>query len=753
MSRPFTLPNRLSGKTNPHLSLAKSLRGRSRHAFLILLAAVQHVDIRMRGALSQGHEHTIHSDLVSIVMHIVVLLFVQERGLAQPPDSASTLCELHRTLMAARQFAKLDTRHDAWPQIVAVCVHLYEGIAGTSSADRPDIRLDSNSVAYLGPALSDDVIGCVLNALLERNGDDLNFATVDLEHIGTFYEGLLAFDSVEQRLWDEIYAPLQVRNDAHDERRRLGAHYTSPALTCVVVHRALAPLFERVWTSTALLELRICDPALGSGAFLLEVCRQMAVALVHAWERNGDTRNVCLGHDPNFEARRLVAERCLYGVDKNSRAVELARWTLWLATSSVDSPGVWLDAHLRCGDSLVGRPGGEVWFSGGPLGRFERHATALRKRQCPFHWDVEFAAVIERGGFDAFVGNPPWVSYAGRAAQPLPEDLRAYYAKTNPAFAGYRNLQGLFVARCAAMLKPLGRLGFVLPSSMSELDGYAPTRRAHEAFCACDEELPDFGNAFDDVFQPSMALLSTRRAEPVSTDKPPVWPVVRRDLDTGAKSLFSRLSALPTLPPELFGERGFQSLKDDARHIVAMDVPMAAHHVALRVGSDIEPFARGPARWHCDPSALGARFRTAAQWLDVALLIRQTARFPIAALADGQAFRNSILAGFSSATWSQYFLLAWLNSSPIRWFHYVRNRDARQGMPQVKMAHLRALPAPTSFAFVEPIEAFGRILGERNAGIELSEQVILDALVADALELRVEERALVRTWADVHVVK
>ncbi|HMY17676.1 MAG TPA: hypothetical protein PKA58_15240, partial [Polyangium sp.] len=196
----------------------------------------------------------------------------------------------------------------------------------------------------------------------------------------------------------------------------------------------------------------------------------------------------------------------------------------------------------------------------------------------------------------------------------------------------------------------------------------------------------------------------------------------------------------------LFGERGFQSMGEDIQHLHALDAPAGAFRTGVRVGGDIEPFLRRSPKFYCDPAAFGGRFRAAEEWALVALLIRQTARFPMVALADGQAFRNSILAGFASETWSRFFLLAWLNSSPIRWFHYVRNRDARQGMPQVKIAHLRALPAPRSNAYVQRIETLGRTFGQRNAGVSSDEQQCLDDLVTDALELSSVERQIIQHW-------
>ena len=93
---------------------------------------------------------------------------------------------------------------------------------------------------------------------------------------------------------------------------------------------------------------------MGSGAFLVEACRLLAERLVRAWEVHKQTPKVPDDEDVLTYARRLVAERCLYGVDKNIFAVDLAKLSLWLATLARDHPFTFLDHALRHGDSLVG---------------------------------------------------------------------------------------------------------------------------------------------------------------------------------------------------------------------------------------------------------------------------------------------------------------------------------------------------------------------------------------------------------------
>ena len=144
-----------------------------------------------------------------------------------------------------------------------------------------------------------------------------------------------------------------------DERRRSGSHYTPRELTAPIVKHTLGPVLDRLADGAVprpddLLELKVCDPAMGSGAFLVESCRQLAERLLESWKLHGGRPEVSAGEDELVFARRLVAQRCLYGVDRNPMAVDLAKMSLWLATLSKDEPLTFLDHALRDGDSLVG---------------------------------------------------------------------------------------------------------------------------------------------------------------------------------------------------------------------------------------------------------------------------------------------------------------------------------------------------------------------------------------------------------------
>lgn len=172
------------------------------------------------------------------------------------------------------------------------------------------------------------------------------------------------------------------------DRRSTGTHYTPRTLTEEVVKTTLDPLLytgvsqgtepslETLKTPTEVLALKVCDPACGSGAFLVQACRYMAERVVEGWakaeaESGGDGpltvpealpagashSQQLLPPEPEERlalARRLVAERCLYGVDFNPMAVEMAKLSLWLVTLHKHRPFTFLDHAIKCGDSLLG---------------------------------------------------------------------------------------------------------------------------------------------------------------------------------------------------------------------------------------------------------------------------------------------------------------------------------------------------------------------------------------------------------------
>jgi len=449
-------------------------------------------------------------------------------------------------------------------------------------------------------------------------------------------------------------------------RKLTGSYYTPAALTEVVVERAFAALTESRGAALWADPLRIVDPALGAGAFLVQAGRAVAAA--------------------SGRALTSVVQRELFGVDVSPLAVAVAEASLFLLA---DDPALSLEqagANLRQGDALCAAAAGP------PLG-----LTGI-------DWTRAWQALP--GGFDLVIGNPPWVAFAGRATQPLAPARRRYYRENYQSFRGYPTLHAMFI-ELAARIAPRGVVALLIPSPVADLDGYRPVRRSLALTHAPREPLLELGqDAFQSVTQPCFALIATPRPAP-PTDPERAFVLSERGRAAAtAEELrvpagLARLAGLSRLPAELFGEMGLQTSGRVTRELLYRgDHPPPDHSYALLEGRDVVEFRVRPPRLFLRPDAevlraCRCRLREASSYSKVKLVIRQTAAIPIAARHDGTPFRNSLLAGFEQPEFPAPLLLGLLNSQLYRALHLAARRDARQTtFPQVKIAHLRALPAP-----------------------------------------------------------
>lgn len=271
------------------------------------------------------------------------------------------------------------------------------GFQGSGKVKRPDISLaelesaqrtendnlvkfivstTKRSVSAIKNALSKTVKDHRFPKLVSACGGDAQLA----DRIHPF------IDLLRKDAWGEVifYPAGSFAVTLGADRRETGTHYTPKSLTETIVEKTLEPVAYRgpskglpreQWSlksSEALLDLKICDPAMGSGAFLVQVCRWLGKRVVDAWHAaekvgrfvtvDGNVLKSDDGSEPMpsavddrlIIARRLVAERCIYGVDLNPLAVELAKLSIWLVTLSKGRPFGFLDHNLRHGDSLLG---------------------------------------------------------------------------------------------------------------------------------------------------------------------------------------------------------------------------------------------------------------------------------------------------------------------------------------------------------------------------------------------------------------
>jgi hypothetical protein len=350
-----------------------------------------------------------------------------------------------------------------------------------------------------------------------------------------------------------------------------------------------------------------------------------------------------------------------------------------------------------------------------------------------------------RAGFNAIIGNPPWVLYAGKGSQPIDAAEEAFLKAVYGRAARTLSTHGLFATLAGRLGSPGARVGLVLPTSVADAERYSDVRGGHDELCQPESNLLDIGEgAFAGVFQPCMALVSTRRTTPAPEAPGVPWQLAREGVDVRVRGLLAALDARPKLPATLFGERGYRSCTEDKGKFIKASAPRDLCDSPLYEGTSVREFELLPPTAFADARRLPEISR-ADKWSPVDVFIRQTAKYPIASRSARLAFRNSILAGFAKAPYTAGFLLAYLNSTPIRWYHFHSQRDAQQGMPQVKVGHLRALPAPLDAA-IAALHEIGDVLAGSNRGITEAERAQLDSVAASALGIEGAERELVLDW-------
>lgn len=384
---------------------------------------------------------------------------------------------------------------------------------------------------------------------------------------------------------------------AGTDRRSSGTHYTPPTLTEPIVQNTLEPLVYqgppdgwpraqwKLKSPQEILDLKVCDMAMGSGAFLVQVCRYLAERLVEAWENEEKLHpgQVLITPDGKFSdgspserlvpaeaaeriaiARRVVADRCLYGVDINPMAVEMAKLSMWLITVDANRPFTFLDHAFKCGDSLLGvtsleqlerfslRPDGgkqhafatlnlksnidqamekrralesmpsdtpeqiehklalffeaeqavaklsaaadillavELRGSSDKIYEAERESAAentlvhwsagaenLRKfaasevkNRHPMHWAISLPEIVARGGFDAIIGNPPYLG-GKRISFRLGEQLFQFLKGSVGHAIATTDLCVFFLLRSASLLRSKGCLGLVVSDIVRQGD-------------------------------------------------------------------------------------------------------------------------------------------------------------------------------------------------------------------------------------------------------------------------------------------
>lgn len=309
--------------------------------------------VRLAGAYEQA---------ITVVYRVLFLLFAESRGLLPTWHPAYRDAYSIAALRTAAE--RSSSRPAVWEMLQAVSRMAHAGCRAEDlqvTAFNGRLFAPGRTPLAERPGANDALVSRAVIALTTRQGptgrERIAFRDLGVEQLGAVYESVLDYEPAAAptrvgAAGSTSEGPIRLRSTG-TKRKSSGTFYTPLAITEHLVHATLGPLTDNA-SAEAILGLKVVDPAMGSGAFLVAACRYLAGAYERALVRDTGRMASDVTDDERVGYRRLVAQRCLYGVDVNPMAVQVARLSMWLTTLAADQPLTFLDHHFAAGDSLVG---------------------------------------------------------------------------------------------------------------------------------------------------------------------------------------------------------------------------------------------------------------------------------------------------------------------------------------------------------------------------------------------------------------
>lgn len=327
----------------------------------------------LREALTSGQlsPNAYFQQLLRLVYRLLFLLTAEDRNILHDPATATPearrLYAQGYSLSLLRERARkrrfYDDYADLWQALTTTFAALRSGqpllglpalgglFAGEQCAD-----LDA---AQLGNKALLSAIRAVCWVQRKNGATRINYRDMDTEELGSVYESLLELIpriNPAASPWQfGFIGDAEGESDQGNARKTSGSYYTPDSLVQELIQSALLPVIDQRLKANpeqpraALLSIKVCDPACGSGHFLLAAARRLAAKLAEL-DAQGDQYS----EEQYRHALREVVLHCIHGVDLNPMAIELCKTALWLEALEPGKPLGFLDAHIQCGNALIG---------------------------------------------------------------------------------------------------------------------------------------------------------------------------------------------------------------------------------------------------------------------------------------------------------------------------------------------------------------------------------------------------------------
>jgi hypothetical protein len=343
----------------------------------------------LRAALQNGSFSPMeyYQELLKQIYRFIFLFTAEDRNILHIPGDNEEGKKLYHegySIARLREMALKRHNYDVYSDLWEGLQITFKGLAqGADPLRLPALGglFTTEQCPWLDGALINNnrLLNAIYSLSFFRTGEVLariNYHDMDTEELGSVYESLLELHpqvNVEALPWTFSFAGEDTGEAVSGSERKLsGSYYTPDSLVQELIKSALEPVIARTLAentqdpASALLKLKIIDPACGSGHFLLAAARRLAAELARL---DADTNQQ--DEDLYRHSMRMVVQKCIHGVDLNPMAVELCKTALWLETIEPGMPLGFLDNHIRCGNSLVGVRDPKIMEDGIPDAAFK----------------------------------------------------------------------------------------------------------------------------------------------------------------------------------------------------------------------------------------------------------------------------------------------------------------------------------------------------------------------------------------------
>jgi type I restriction-modification system DNA methylase subunit len=404
----------------------------------------------------------------------------QDRGI----EEKGLLALLHRWKTAGSKGDLIDALRQLFKE--------YDGYYDSELFDQKLHQVLDNPEIFI----ENDVIESIILGLHEIPGSmaNYNFNDIDADVLGAVYEQYLGHvaEVMKQRAKEaQIKMELGVSTQSYvlaakkERRKEHGIYYTPKFITDYIVRETVGRfLQENAGFPDKLHNIRILDPACGSGSFLIRAYDELLKNHANELKKPVDKLD---------QSERLpILTNSIFGVDLDRQAIEITRLNLLLRSLAHREPLPFLGNNIKQGNSLVSGTDEEL----------EQYFGTDWQSQHPFNWRDEISGVIDKGGFDIVIGNPPYIR------QEQLSQFKPLWQKDFQCYDGVADIYVYFFERGLQLLKEGGYLAYISPNKYFR-SGYGKKLREYLSTKTTIEQIIDFGDApvFDATTYPSIIVL------------------------------------------------------------------------------------------------------------------------------------------------------------------------------------------------------------------------------------------------------